>query len=302
MLPAQILELECLLEVRECTVSHFHLLSLFSLFSDECQKDCVSACNQIVWHKLRDPYLHSFLSPALLSLSNRTKNSSMRSFSSDAHGCDDSKTNDDSISDQTSDDYYNEYYKIFNPGPFISGNAFPGGVSTNPSDSNPQAPSDPVLTHTDLHGKANMVDVGHKEVTARAAVASARVMLTSEAFQLVVENRAKKGDVLTVSELAGIMAAKKTSDLIPLCHNIVLNKVSVKLSLMHDDQSVYISCEARSSGKTGAEMEALVGASVAALTVYDMCKAVSHAITITDVRLEKKSGGKSGDFDRMSLL
>jgi len=114
----------------------------------------------------------------------------------------------------------------------------------------------------------------------------------------VQENRSKKGDVLTVAQIAGIMAAKNTGHMIPLCHNIGLTKVDVTLTLCSDDHSVLIACETHTRGQTGVEMEALMGVSVAALTVYDMCKAVTHDIVVTDVRLEKKSGGQSGDYAR----
>lgn len=150
------------------------------------------------------------------------------------------------------------------------------------------------LTHTTDEGKAAMVDVGEKSTTKRTAKAQARVNVGKKIYKLIHENQMKKGDVLTVAQLSGIMAAKKTSDLIPLCHNIALTlvNVSVALSTRNKDEVLIeatVSCE----GKTGVEMEALTSCAVAALTVYDMCKAVSHEIVIQDIRLLVKSGGKS---------
>lgn len=156
----------------------------------------------------------------------------------------------------------------------------------------------PGLTHVDQSGKASMVDVGEKPVTRRSAAASARVLLGKEVFDLVRSNSLGKGDVLTTSELAGIMAAKHTGTLIPLCHNIVIDKVKVVLELDEANHAVHIRTEAHCTGKTGVEMEALTAASVAALTVYDMCKAVSHDITVTDLQLDHKAGGQRGSFDR----
>lgn len=156
----------------------------------------------------------------------------------------------------------------------------------------------PGLTHVDQSGKASMVDVGEKPVTRRSAAASARVLLGKKVFDLVRSNSLGKGDVLTTSELAGIMAAKHTATLIPLCHNIVIDKVKVALELDEANHAVRIRTEAHCTGKTGVEMEALTAASVAALTVYDMCKAVSHDITITDLQLDHKAGGQRGSFDR----
>ena len=153
------------------------------------------------------------------------------------------------------------------------------------------------LSHVDSSsGKAKMVNVGHKADTERIAMAVGRVYLPIEAFNLVAENQMKKGDVLSVAQLAGIMGAKRTSELIPLCHNIMLHKVDVDMKLNVEEVCVDISCTATTSGKTGVEMEALTGVAVAALTVYDMCKAVSHKISIGQIRLVKKYGGKSGDY------
>ncbi|GFH22192.1 molybdenum cofactor biosynthesis protein C, partial [Haematococcus lacustris] len=156
------------------------------------------------------------------------------------------------------------------------------------------------LTHVDDKGQASMVDVSNKAATVRSAAASCRVMLGQAAFSLVVDNarQSAKGNVLGTAQLAGIMAAKQTSALIPLCHNIPLSKVGVKFELDPSRHAVHISAEAHTVSNTGVEMEALTAASVAALTVYDMCKAVSKDIEITALRLEAKSGGRSGNFRR----
>lgn len=152
------------------------------------------------------------------------------------------------------------------------------------------------FSHTDDSGRATMVDVGRKDTTHRVASASARVVVGVDAFGQIVHNELQKGDVLTVSKLAGIMAAKECSRLIPLCHNIVLNKVDVQLSLDYSNHSVQISSTVETTGKTGVEMEALTAVSVAALTVYDMCKAVTHSIVIEDIKLLEKHGGRSGSY------
>lgn len=152
------------------------------------------------------------------------------------------------------------------------------------------------LTHTGYSGEAQMVDVSPKESSKRIAIANCKVILGKKVFDLVLANQMAKGDVLTVAKIAGITAAKQTSSLIPLCHNINLTHVQVNLRLNHEDLSVIIEGEAASTGKTGVEMEAMTAVSVAGLTVYDMCKAASKDIVITDIRLEHKSGGKSGDW------
>ena len=154
----------------------------------------------------------------------------------------------------------------------------------------------PTLTHTDSSGRAVMVDVGEKAVTAREARARGRIWLGLEAFRLVLENKIQKGDVLTIAQLAGIMAAKWTSSLIPLCHNIALSKVDVKCTLNQAELSVDLESRVRTSGVTGVEMEALTAVSVAALTIYDMCKAVTRSMVISDVRLVMKTGGVRGDY------
>lgn len=148
------------------------------------------------------------------------------------------------------------------------------------------------LTHVDEKGKATMVDVSSKSSSLREATAVATVEVGQEISKLIKENNMKKGDVLTVSQLAGIMGAKKTSDLIPLCHNIPLSSVKVKAELDFANHSVQIIGTVRCFGQTGVEMEALTAVSLAALCVYDMCKAISHNIIIKNIRLMQKSGGK----------
>lgn len=152
------------------------------------------------------------------------------------------------------------------------------------------------LTHLDQNGNARMVDVGGKDVTEREAVAQARISMQAETLQLIVEGGHKKGDVLAVARIAGIQAAKKCADLIPLCHPLMLTSIKVDLSPDADNNSVIITARCKLSGKTGVEMEALTAASVAALTIYDMCKAVDKGMVISDVRLLEKTGGKSGDW------
>jgi len=153
------------------------------------------------------------------------------------------------------------------------------------------------LTHFDDAGQAHMVDVSAKNVTSREAVARGRVVMTPETLARVLEGSAKKGDVLGVARLAGIMAAKKTSDLIPLCHPLALTKVSVELTPNEALPGVEITATVRNSGQTGVEMEALTAVSVAALTVYDMLKAVEKGMRIENIHLARKSGGKSGIYE-----
>ena len=152
------------------------------------------------------------------------------------------------------------------------------------------------LSHIDSSGRAQMVDVGAKKDTSRIAVASAKVYLGPEAFHLVKENKIQKGDVLTVAQLAGIMACKLTANLIPLCHNISITNSKVNLELDDENFTVCITGSVNSVGKTGVEMESLTAVTIAALTVYDMCKAVSREIVISDIKLLRKSGGISGDY------
>ena len=152
------------------------------------------------------------------------------------------------------------------------------------------------LTHLDEQGNARMVDVGDKPATVRVAVASAALLTRPEVIAAIRDGAVAKGDVLAVARVAGIMAAKRTSELIPLCHPLRLDTVTVDLDL-HED-FVTVRAEARCTGPTGVEMEALTAASVAALTIYDMCKALDRRMTITDLRLEEKDGGRSGHFRR----
>ena len=153
------------------------------------------------------------------------------------------------------------------------------------------------LTHFDKEGKAAMVDVGAKPETDRVAVARGRVTMKPETLALVKAGEMGKGDVLGVARLAGIMAAKRTSELIPLCHPLALSSVAVDLALDEAGSAVEIEARVKLTGRTGVEMEALTAVSVAALTVYDMCKAVDRAMTISDIRLVHKSGGKSGTYE-----
>lgn len=152
------------------------------------------------------------------------------------------------------------------------------------------------LTHIDESGRANMVDVSDKAVTTREAVAEGRVRMSADTLALALSGDARKGDVRATAELAGIMAAKRTSDLIPLCHPLALSKVEVRLE--PTDDGLRVTARVKTSGRTGVEMEALTAVSVACLTVYDMLKAADKAMTIDAVRLVSKSGGKSGDWVR----
>ena len=164
----------------------------------------------------------------------------------------------------------------------------------------PKADSPPPgvsLTHLDEQGRARMVDVGWKPVTEREAVARGSVQMQPETLRLIQEGLVKKGDVLTIAQLAGIMGAKRTAELIPLCHPLPLNKVDVELEPDVAGSRVNITATASTSGKTGVEMEALTAVTVAALAVYDMCKAVDRGMQIGSVRLVRKRGGQSGDID-----
>ena len=153
------------------------------------------------------------------------------------------------------------------------------------------------LTHLAEDGSARMVDVGWKPVTDRMAEACGDVVMQPETLCLIRDGLMKKGDVLTIAQLAGIMGAKRTAELIPLCHPLPLNKVDVELNLDEEGSRVRVTATATTSGKTGVEMEALTAVSVAALTVYDMCKAVDRAVRIDGIRLLRKTGGQSGDVD-----
>jgi cyclic pyranopterin phosphate synthase len=152
------------------------------------------------------------------------------------------------------------------------------------------------LTHLDATGNAHMVDVSDKHATSRSATAKAQVLMLPETLALILGGTAKKGDVLATARIAGIMAAKKTHELIPLCHPLLITKVSVDFLADKKTNSIEVSATVRVEGKTGVEMEALTACSIAALTLYDMCKAVDRGMKITDLRLTEKSGGKSGTF------
>jgi cyclic pyranopterin phosphate synthase len=152
------------------------------------------------------------------------------------------------------------------------------------------------LTHINPRGGVQMVDVSTKTDTVRTAVAAGRVLLGEEAFALVAEHKIRKGDVLGTAQIAGIMGAKQTSKLIPLCHDVYVKGVDVEFTLNEDDHAVDIQAYTKTIGPTGVEMEALTAVSIAALTIYDMCKSVSKAIRITDVHLLAKTGGQSGDY------
>lgn len=154
------------------------------------------------------------------------------------------------------------------------------------------------LTHLGRTGEASMVDVGGKDETERTAVAEGTVVMKRETLSLIMEGNAKKGDVVGTARIAGIMAAKRTHELIPLCHPLLLTKVSVEIEPDEALPGLRVTALARVTGKTGVEMEALTAASVACLTIYDMAKAVDREMTITGVRLAEKTGGKSGDYRR----
>lgn len=153
------------------------------------------------------------------------------------------------------------------------------------------------LSHLDAHGRANMVDITDKAVTARQAIAQAHVRMAVETLAMIIDGRHAKGDVLAVARIAGIQGAKRTSDLIPLCHPLMLSSVSVTLEARAPDL-LEIQATAKLAGQTGVEMEALTACSIAALTVYDMCKAVDKAMVIEQIMLLSKSGGKSADYER----
>ena len=154
------------------------------------------------------------------------------------------------------------------------------------------------FTHFDNDGKAIMVDISEKNVTERLASAISSISINKETLNMIKNGNAKKGDVLGIARIAGIMAAKKTSELIPLCHPVSLSSVSINFEFDDSMNSINIICNCKLNGKTGLEMEALTAASIAALTIYDMCKAVDREMTITKTQLTYKSGGKSGTFKR----
>ena len=153
------------------------------------------------------------------------------------------------------------------------------------------------LTHIDAEGRAQMVDVGAKDETERVAVATGTVLMEAATLDLIVAGGVAKGDVLAAARIAGIMAAKRTPELIPLCHPLALSSVTVELACDRQRAAVDITATCRLKGRTGVEMEALTAVSIAALTVYDMCKAVDRGMRITDLRLLHKSGGKSGTYE-----
>ena len=152
------------------------------------------------------------------------------------------------------------------------------------------------LTHLDAEGNAHMVDVSEKDVTSRSATAKALVEMLPATLALILEGRAKKGDVIATARIAGIMAAKKTHELIPLCHPLMITKVTVDFAPDPAASTIEVTATVKVEGKTGVEMEALTACSVAALTLYDMCKAVDRGMKITNLRLVEKAGGKSGHF------
>ena len=158
------------------------------------------------------------------------------------------------------------------------------------------------FTHFDDAGNARMVDVGQKPPTRRTATAAARVLVNEATFALIRDGGVKKGDVLSVAQLAGVMGAKRTPDLIPLCHPLALDSIDVALTLDESHLSVEILATVSCTGRTGVEMEALTAAATAALTVYDMCKAVQRDMVITDIRLVEKTGGVHGDYHREETL
>ncbi len=152
------------------------------------------------------------------------------------------------------------------------------------------------FTHFDEQGNAYMVDVSGKDVTRRTAVATGKIRVSSEVMEAVLGRRIKKGDVFTVAQVAGIMGTKRTSDLIPMCHPLSLTNAKVSFETDEAAGEITVFCTAVTEGKTGVEMEALTGASVALLTIYDMCKAIDKRMCISDIHLVSKAGGKSGDF------
>ncbi len=156
---------------------------------------------------------------------------------------------------------------------------------------------EPLFSHLDQHGKANMVDVSDKSQTSRSAIAEAYVTLSVRAFELIMQNQIAKGDVFSVARVAGIQAAKQCANLIPLCHPLMLSKVDVNFEAT-ETREIRITCLCKLNGKTGVEMEALTGVSVAALTLFDMCKAVDPEMIIHSIKVLEKNGGKTGEWKR----
>jgi cyclic pyranopterin phosphate synthase len=154
------------------------------------------------------------------------------------------------------------------------------------------------LTHFNQAGEAHMVDIADKASTARRAVAAGRIVMLAQTLELIQQGKHKKGDVLGVARIAGIMATKRTADLVPMCHPLALTHVAVEFEIQVDESAIECRVTAETTGQTGVEMEALTGVQVALLTIYDMCKAVDRGMVISDVRLQEKSGGKSGHWQR----
>jgi len=154
------------------------------------------------------------------------------------------------------------------------------------------------LTHFNPAGEAHMVDVGSKDVTKRAAIAEGKILMLDKTLDLILQGNNKKGDVLGIARIAGIMAAKRTADLIPLCHPLALTRVTVDFKILEDDIAVECRAQVETSGQTGVEMEALTAVQIALLTIYDMCKAIDRGMLMTDIRLLEKVGGKSGHWVR----
>jgi cyclic pyranopterin phosphate synthase len=158
------------------------------------------------------------------------------------------------------------------------------------------------FTHFNEEGRARMVNVGNKQDTKRVAIARGSIQMKPETLKMIIEGRAKKGDVLAVSQVAGIMAAKETGRLVPMCHNIFLTGVDIKFDICEEKSTIDVEATVTTTGKTGVEMEALTAVSVACLTIYDMCKAVDRGMVIKHICLLEKSGGKSGTFRRTEVL
>jgi cyclic pyranopterin phosphate synthase len=154
------------------------------------------------------------------------------------------------------------------------------------------------LTHFNQSGEAHMVDIADKQSTARRALAAGRIVMQAETLELIQQGKHKKGDVLGVARIAGIMATKRTADLVPMCHPLALTHVAVEFEVKVDANAIECTVTAETTGQTGVEMEALTGVQVSLLTIYDMCKAVDRGMVISDVRLLEKSGGKSGHWKR----
>lgn len=152
------------------------------------------------------------------------------------------------------------------------------------------------LTHFDSKGNAIMVDVSEKAITSRTAIAKGKIYVNREIIEAVLNDKVEKGDVLGVARIAGIMACKKTSDLIPMCHPLMINKCTIDFEVNEDKNYIEAICTVKIDGKTGVEMEALTGVNIALLTIYDMCKAIDKTMEISEIHLVKKTGGKSGEF------